>query len=310
MKKLLFLYNPKAGTGRIRQRLGDIVERFVPHDYEVTLHPTQSRGDATDYIARRGEGFDRIVCGGGDGTLNEVVAGLLKLENPPVLGYLPTGTTNDFSRTLKIPTNLVAAADCAVMGTPKKVDVGLFNGRSYIYVAAFGLFTKASYATPQNMKNALGHLAYVLQGAAQLTSIKPIHMKVEVDGQTVEDDFIYGMASDTVSIGGFRGIQSDQVKPDDGKFEVVLVRMPKSVNDLNSIITALRTQTPNDFVIGFAADQVRFTSEEDVPWTLDGEFGGNHREVEVSVLHRAVTIVTGEDVSEDILHLNESSEGE
>lgn len=310
MKKLLFLYNPMAGTGKIRQRLGEIVERFSPFGYEVTLYATQSRGDATEYIARRGEEFDRIVCGGGDGTLNEVVAGLLKLENPPLLGYLPTGTTNDFSRTLKIPVQLMAAADCAMMGTPKAIDVGLFNGRSYIYVAAFGLFTGVSYSTPQNMKNTLGHLAYVLKGVAELTNIKPIHMKVEAEGWCVEDDFIYGMASDTVSVGGFRGIKADQVKADDGLFEVLLVRKPKTVNELNNIITALLTQTPNDFVMGFRANHIRFTSKQEVPWTLDGEFGGDHREVEINVLNRAVTIVTGEDVSEEILHLNESAEEE
>jgi YegS/Rv2252/BmrU family lipid kinase len=172
MKKLLFLYNPTAGTGKVRARLGEIVDRFIPFGYEVTLHPTQYRGDATEFVRERGAEFDRVVCAGGDGTLNEVVSGILDLKHPPQLGYIPTGSTNDFSRTLKLPGDLLAAADCSVMGTVRKIDVGMLNDRCFIYVAAFGLFTDVSYSTPQNLKNALGHLAYILQGAAQLGNIK------------------------------------------------------------------------------------------------------------------------------------------
>jgi YegS/Rv2252/BmrU family lipid kinase len=295
MKKLLFIYNPVAGNGRVRDRLGEIVERFVPFDYEVTLHPTKARGDARTYASQRGGEFDRIVCAGGDGTLNEVISGLFEVENAPVLGYIPMGTTNDFSRTLGLPSNLIQAADYAVMGASMAVDMGEFNGRTFVYVAAFGLFSEVSYTTPQEMKNTLGHLAYVISGIASLGASQSYHVKVEYEGGVIEDDFIYGMVSDTVSVGGVLGLSKELVSLTDGKFEVMLVRTPQNPKELNEILVALAKQQPQGNVIGFATSWVKFTCQEEVPWTLDGENGGKVKEAEVHVHRKAVTLSVNPD---------------
>ncbi len=297
MKKLLFIYNPVSGSGKARARLGEIVERFVPFNYEVTLHPTQRQWDAQEFVSQRGGEFDHIVCAGGDGTLNEVVSGLLRVENAPPLGYIPMGTTNDFSRTLGLPTNLMQAADCAVMGTPQAVDIGEFNGRTFVYVAAFGLFSEVSYSTPQELKNALGHLAYVVSGISSLGASQPYHVKVEYDGGVLEDDFIYGMVSDTVSVGGILGLNKDSVCLTDGKFEVTLVRKPQNPAELNEILLALMKQKPQGNVIGFSTSWVRFTCEKEVPWTLDGEFGGRVEEAEINVHKQAVVLMTNSEAA-------------
>lgn len=295
MKKLLFIYNQTAGTGKVRARLGDIVEQFAARGYEVTLHPTTGPGDATAFARTRAGEFDRIVCAGGDGTLSEVVTGLLDAENAPPLGYIPTGTTNDFSRTLGLPGAIVEAAKCAASGVPGAVDVGLFNGRPFVYVAAFGLFSDVSYTTPQKMKNSLGHLAYVLSGIPQLASITSYHMRVAYDDVEIEDDFIYGMVSDTVTVGGILDLNRDTVRVNDGQFEGLLVKMPRNLAELNELVVALRKQEYEGKVVGFQAERVTITCDTEVPWTLDGEYGGACTRAEISVLPRAVTLVTNPD---------------
>lgn len=294
MKKLLFIYNPTAGMGKIRARLGEIVDRFTAQDYEVTLHPTRGRGDATKFVRIRAREFDRIVCAGGDGTLNEVVTGLLNQTNPPPLGYIPTGTTNDFSRTLGLPCGRpLMAATYSVTGTPSKVDVGIFNKRPFIYVAAFGLFSDVSYTTPQKMKNVMGHLAYILNSIPQLASIPKYHLRVEYDGDhVVEGDYIYGMISDTISVGGVLDLDKDTVRLNDGKFEVLLVQRPKTPQELNDLIQALTKQIYTEKVLGFQTSHITLTGPEEIPWTLDGEFGGSHKTAEIHVLPQAVTLVT------------------
>ncbi len=293
MKRLLFIYNPHAGKGTIRQRLGEVVERFDAAGYQVTLHPTTGPKDATQAALEEAPHYDHVVCCGGDGTLNEVVTGLLQLEHPPALGYLPAGTTNDFSKNLHLPGRILAAADCAVSGVPRPCDLGRFNDRNFVYVAAFGAFTDVSYNTPQQFKNTFGHLAYVLNGVSKLGSLKPYHLKVEYEEGCLEDDFIYGMVSNTVSVGGFKGLDPKMVKLDDGLFEVMLVKMPRTLPELNTIVTALLQQKPDGNVIGFHASHVTFTSPSPLPWTLDGEFGGDPLVAEVRNLPRAITFMQG-----------------
>lgn len=293
MKKLLFIYNPHAGKGTIRQRLGDVVDRFAAAGYQVTLHPTTGPKDATRAALDEAPLYDHVVCCGGDGTLNEVVTGLLQLEHPPVLGYLPAGTTNDFSKNLHLPGRILAAADCAVSGVPRPCDLGLFNDRNFVYVAAFGAFTDVSYNTPQQVKNIFGHLAYILNGVSKLGSLKPYHLKVEYEGLCLEDDFIYGMVSNTVSVGGFKGLDPRMVQLDDGLFEVMLVKMPRTLAELNTIVTALVQQKPDGNVIGFHTSHVVFSSPIPLPWTLDGEFGGDPMVAEVQNLPRAITFMQG-----------------
>ena len=223
MKKLLFLYNTHAGKGLLKNRLAAVQDALAAAGWDVTIHPTQGAGDATAVAAARAGEFDRIVCSGGDGTLHEVVAGLMGLENRPEVGYIPAGTTNDFAKNLSLPRGMEAMARVAAAGVPRPVDIGSFNDRYFIYVAAFGAFTDVAYSTPQPVKNIFGHLAYVLEGATRLGSIQAYPLTVEHDGGVEEGGFCYGMVSNTVSVGGFKGMPAEPVRLDDGLFEVVLV---------------------------------------------------------------------------------------
>ena len=234
MKKLLFLYNTHAGKGLLKNRLAAVQDALAAAGWDVTIHPTQGAGDATAVAAARAGEFDRIVCSGGDGTLHEVVAGLMGLENRPEVGYIPAGTTNDFAKNLSLPRGMEAMARVAAAGVPRPVDIGSFNDRYFIYVAAFGAFTEVAYDTPQELKNTFGHLAYVMAGIASLPSITPYHLKLEYDGQTIEDDFFYGMVCNTYSVGGIKNLPTDRVDLDDGLFEVILVRKPMNIFDIGA----------------------------------------------------------------------------
>ena len=300
MKKLLYIYNPAAGRKTAKASLSDVVEVFSRQGYGVTVHPTQGRGDATQTVIEQGAAFDRVVCCGGDGTLNETVQGLLALpaDKRPVLGYIPAGTTNDFSRTLELPKALPELAEVAGEGTPRPIDVGEAEGRPFTYVAAFGLFTDVSYSTPQANKNLLGHFAYVLEGMGRLANVPSYHMKVTVsDGPEVEGDFIYGMVGNTVSVGGLVNLPRDKVRLDDGRFEVILIRQPKTAKDWQDILTALTTlELSGDgdgAVVGIEAGEVTFTCDAPVAWTVDGEFGGEQAVTTVKNLPCALTIACG-----------------
>ena len=298
MKKLLYIYNPAAGRKSAKINLSDALEVFARQGYEITVHPTQGRGDAVSTVIQLGGSHDRVVCCGGDGTLNETVQGLLALpkDRRPVLGYIPAGTTNDFSRTLELPRTLPELAETAGEGVPRLIDVGQAEGRPFTYVAAFGLFTDVSYSTPQQNKNLLGHFAYVLEGMGKLANIPSYHMTVSTDdGREVEGDFIYGMVGNTVSVGGLGNLPRDKVLLDDGRFEVILIRQPQNGKDWQSILTALTTleMVPDGAVVGFAASQVTFTCGQAVAWTVDGEFGGEQTVTHVTNIPQALTIACG-----------------
>ena len=296
MKKLLFIFNPHAGTGAIRGHLPGILDAFTKAGYLTTAYPTQGKADATRIAAELGDQFDRVVCCGGDGTLSETISGLLTLDPVPVLGYLPAGTTNDFSRNLHLPKGLEDAAHTAVTGPVHKCDVGFFNHKTFIYVAAFGMFTDVSYDTPQEFKNTFGHLAYLLNGVTRLGSIKSYHLEITHDEGSLEGDFIYGMVSNTVSVGGFKGLPSSLVSLDDGLFEVLLVRKPKTWTELQSIITTLLQQktVEGGAIIALHTSRLQVTSQEPLPWTLDGEYGGDPLVAEIENDCRAINLVWGE----------------
>jgi len=296
MKKLLFIFNPHAGKGAIRGHLPGVLDAFTKVGYLVTAYPTQGKADAARVAAELSEQFDRVVCCGGDGTLSETISGLLSLETPPALGYIPAGTTNDFSRNLHLPKTLEEAAHVAATGQVRRCDVGQFNERTFIYVAAFGAFTDVSYDTPQEFKNAFGHLAYLLEGVTRLGSIKSYHVSIIHENGTVEGDFIYGMVSNTVSVGGFKGLPTGEVSLDDGLFEVLLIRKPKTLAELHSIATALLQQKTmeNGAVISFSTSKLQVTSKEPLPWTLDGEFGGDPLSANIENNYQAIDLVWGE----------------
>lgn len=296
MKKLLFIFNPLAGKGAIRGQLTGVLDAFTKAGYLVTAYPTQSKADATRAAAELSGEFDRVVCCGGDGTLSETISGLLTLEERPALGYLPAGTTNDFSRNLKLPKTLKEAAAIAAAGAVRKCDVGRFNQKSFIYVAAFGAFTDVSYGTPQEFKNTFGHLAYLLEGVTRLGSIKSYHLEITHDQGSLEGDFIYGMVSNTVSVGGFKGLAGDDVSLDDGLFEVLLVKRPQTLPELQSIVKILLQQKAMDggAVIALHTSRLRVVCPEALPWTLDGEYGGDPMTAEIENDCQAIDLVWGE----------------
>lgn len=298
MKKLLFIYNPHAGRGQAGGKLAGILDAFTRAGWLTTAYPTQSSGDALRITKEMAAGFDRVACCGGDGTLHEVVNGLMALPEGarPPLGYIPTGTTNDYARNLSLPPEMEDMATLAVSGTPRAVDVGRMGEEHFIYVAAFGAFTTVAYDTPQQFKNILGHLAYVLKGAAELAGLKSYRLRLEYDGGVREGDYLFGMVSNTVSVGGILGLPAEEVVLDDGLLEAVLVEMPESMSDLNNAILALaRHEYGEDSgVIGLHSSHFHITCEEAVPFTLDGEFGGDHQEVAIDAVHTPVRIVFGE----------------
>lgn len=291
-RKLLFVFNPHAGKSLIKNHLLDIVDIFTKAEYEVTIYPTQYSGDAIKKIESEAVGYDRVVCSGGDGTLNEVVSGMVAAGLDKPIGYIPAGSTNDFASSLNLPKDMGKSAQIAVGGVPFSCDVGMFNNNSFIYVAAFGLFSAVSYQTPQEQKNVLGHLAYIIEGAKQLMDIPSVHLQVEYEGNIVEDDFIYGMISNSVSVGGFKGMTGNDVKLDDGVFEVTLIKMPKNAKELNEILASLTNFIDDtDLIYSFKTKELNITSKKPVAWTLDGEFGGNHTQVFIRNMNKQITMV-------------------
>lgn len=292
-KKLLFIYNAKSGKAKIRNKLVDIIDVFIKAGYRVESYQTQCPMDASAKIEKDGLGFDMIVCSGGDGTLNEVISGAMKLENKPIIGYIPSGSTNDFGKTLGLYKDMIKSANVAVNGIPVSVDVGEFNGnKNFIYIAAFGIFTDVSYQTPQNMKNVLGHQAYIIEGIKSLPSIKSYKMKIEYENGKFEDEFIYGMVSNSESAGGFKGISGKNVILDDGLYEGTFIRKPRTPLELTSIINSIISgNTKSDAIYNFKTSKIKITSEEPVSWTIDGEFGGEHKEVNISNHMNAIQIM-------------------
>lgn len=291
MKKLLFVFNPHSGKGLIRQHLMTIVDTFVKGGYEVTVHPTQAQLDAYEKIASRCEDFDAVVCSGGDGTLNEAIKALMTSGKRVPLGYIPSGTMNDFASSLGIPRDMPEAAARVVEGQTVTVDAGSFNEEYFTYIAAFGAFTDVSYETPQQMKNMFGSLAYIMEGMKRLNTAKSYHVAVTHDDETIEDDFIFGMVSNSTSVGGFKGLCGTEVLLDDGVFEVLLIKTPKNLAEFQLTINSfLKRELDSKYFVSFKAKKVEFHSDGDLPWTLDGEFGGNCRNVTVKNNCRAVDI--------------------
>ncbi len=292
MKNLLFVYNVHSGKGSIKTKLADVIDTMVKADYRVTAYPTQSRFDAANIVEKECKNFDLIVCSGGDGTLDEVVNGMMRAKEKRPIGYIPVGSTNDFANSLGLPKNALKAAEIAVGGELFACDVGRFNDNSFIYVAAFGIFTEVSYQTNQELKNLLGHAAYILEGAKSLMDIEAYQMHVECRDMALDGEFIFGMVTNSTSVGGFKKIAGNNVLLDDGVFEVTLIKRPKNPLELNEIVTSLLSRVDHsDLIYSFKTEQIRFCAEKEVSWTLDGEFGGSHTEVLIQNCCQALEIM-------------------
>lgn len=284
MKKMRLIVNPFTGTAKLQRHMCDILKLFSKAGYETTIYFTQERGDGARYAKETAAESDLIVCCGGDGTLNEVAGGLLEVDKSvcPPLGYIPAGTCNDFAASLEIPLDALAAAKRILQGRTMPLDIGSFHGRQFMYIASFGAFTEASYSTPQAFKNSLGHFAYVLQGINSIKDIKPYHACFEVNGKRYEDDYIFASISNSTSIAGIVKLDRTLVNLSDGLFEIALVKNPKSLAELMDIAKAvLERHLASSHITLLHASSVTFSSEEDVPWTLDGEYDPGGHKIEI-----------------------------
>lgn len=293
-KKLLLIFNPSSGKSMIRQELWQVTDIFVKGGYDVTVYPTQRRYDAHDVVKERSKEFDVVAVCGGDGTLSESIQGLVELPSSDrvTLGYIPCGSTNDFGSSLELPTEIPKAAELIVNGEPLSCDCGSFNGKPYLYIAAFGTFTDVSYETPQRLKNQFGHAAYIVEAIRRLSTYSYYHIKVESEEITIEDDFIFGFVSNTTSIGGMKSRFEYVPLLNDGLFECVLIKKPASPAQLQGILSAIVTtdlDCPN--IVKFTTKSVKFTSTEEIKWTTDGEDGGGHTVTEINVIPEAYSII-------------------
>lgn len=303
MKKMLFIYNPLAGKEQIKNKLSDIIQVLCSGGFEITIFSTQKKEDATNIVAKRGTDFEYVVCSGGDGTMNEVTAGLMQIEKEkrPVCGYIPAGTVNDFASTLKIPKIMKKAAELIVEGSVFRCDVGQFNDRYFTYVSGFGAFTEVSYQTPQEWKNALGKAAYFIEALKHIADIKKHHMRIEYDGNIIEDDFILGLVSNSVSVAGYKAYSKMNIMMDDGMFEAVFIKEIRNPLELQAVLNALMAKKfDTERLLQFSASEIKITCEDEVQWTLDGEDGGVFSEVQMRNHQYALPIICDKRVTRDV----------
>lgn len=293
MKKLFFLLNPRAGMRRANRALPEIIRLFIDHGYRCETYVTGKGGEATEVLSQKKPGsYQMVVCAGGDGTLNETIAGMLAAGMRCPLGYIPCGTTNDYASSIGLSGDVLQAARDIMEGRAQSIDIGSFNGRNFVYTATCGAFAKASYSTPQAAKNLLGHVAYILEGVKDLSSIRPIRMRVTAGDLVLEDDFLFCSITNSTSVGGILKLDSQMVALNDGKFEVTLVRNPTTPAQLSSILVGLTTQSvPNDMIHFFSAASIHVECDTPVEWTLDGEREPETDSVLLRNLHSAVRIV-------------------
>ena len=293
MKKMLLVMNPCSGKKKANRVLADIIGIFNRGGYDVTVYMTAARGDATRVVAERAKEFDLIVCAGGDGTFNEMVSGLLSAGHKTPVGYLPAGSTNDFANSLHLSKDLLKAAQDIVDGEPQNLDIGRFNGRYFSYIASFGAFTRASYATSQSVKNVLGHLAYILSGIKEIPSIRSRRLRFTLeDGTVLEDDYIFGAISNSTSVAGVLTLSEELVDMNDGVFELLLVRKPHGLLELNDCVLALTTQDYHTPMLTFTSTHfVEIEAPEDMDWTLDGEQETGRSHCTAENLHDAIRIM-------------------
>ena len=291
-RKLLMIVNPRAGKSKSHGPLFDAAAALSQAGYLLSIHVTSAPGDAAETARREGGRYDLVVAVGGDGTLNEVVSGLVQLRRPPLLGYLPQGSTNDFAASLRISGDPAEAAAAIARNVPRLLDVGFWNGRSFLYVASFGAFTRSSYAAPQNAKNALGHFAYILEGMKDLSTLRPYHVRLTAGGEVLDGEYLFGAVCNSTSIGGLMKLNPERVVLDDGRFEMLLIPSPKTAADLQSLVHALLNQQYDSQGLVFRhVSSIHFETEEELPWSLDGEYAPSLPAVDIENRCRALEML-------------------
>ena len=295
MKKMLFVLNPYAGTRKANRYLTEIISIFNRADYQVSVYMTAGPGDCARITGLLAKDMDLVVCAGGDGTFSEAVNGIVQSGIDIPIGYIPCGSTNDFANALHLSTNILQAARDIVDGSPVHYDIGQFNDRHFTYVASFGAFTRASYNTPQNIKNALGHTAYILSGISELSQLRKEHIRIELEDRVIEDDFIFGAVCNSTSVGGILTLDPKQVDMADGKFELLLIRAPKDLLEISDCIMALQKQKYNCAMITFlSTPRLTVMADPNMSWTLDGERGEGSEQIQITNLQHAIRLVKKE----------------
>jgi YegS/Rv2252/BmrU family lipid kinase len=299
-KKVLIIMNPRSGTMRANKYLTDITEMFVLDGYMPTVLITTKRGDGTEYAKKYAADYDLLVAIGGDGTFNEVAAGVVESGCRVPLGYIPAGTTNDFANSLELSKDVIHNAKSIIGGKVRPIDLGSFNGRNFSYIASFGAFTKASYSTPQSVKNMFGHTAYVLAGVKEVASLRPIHMSIEADGQLYEGDYLMGAISNSTSVAGLLTIKREYVDLSDGMFELLLIKAPKDPMELAELVHMLSIQNfyETSMITFVNAKEFHIRSSSDISLTLDGEFQEGAEEIYIKNLEGAIDMVLPEKKAE------------
>ena len=292
-KKLLMIVNPKAGRHKARGPRFDAAAVLSQGGYLLSIHNTTAQpGDAAAAAEAAGGVYDAVAAVGGDGTLNEVVNGLMRLEHPPLLGYLPQGSTNDFASSLRLPGKPAEAAAAMLSGTPRRLDVGCWNDRYFVYVASFGAFTRSSYTASQAAKNALGHFAYILEGIKDLNSLRPYRVRLTADGEVLDGEYLFGAVCNSTSIGGLMKLEEERVVLDDGKFELLLIPNPRTPADLQNLAVALLNQQYDSEGLVFRhAASIHLETEEKLPWSLDGEYAPSLPAVDIENRCRALEML-------------------
>ncbi|MCB6491735.1 MAG: diacylglycerol/lipid kinase family protein [Coprococcus sp.] len=295
-QRVLLMVNPMAGRQKIRNELLYVVDTLTKAGYETIIYTTQGKDATRDLLAEKDSQFDRVICCGGDGTFNEILSATMHWNKRPILGYIPAGTTNDFAAGLKLPSDIREAAMNIVRGTPHTVDAGLFNTSYFSYVASFGAFTETSYSTPQNFKNALGHLAYIFEGIKEIPAFTSYTVCVEADGQIYKDSYIFGAVSNARSVGGILKISDSLVDLNDGVFEVMMIKMPKTLMDLSAIVTSLTSLNPLKYdpsmFLFLQTKELKITFEQEMVWSLDGERVSGGKEARIACIKDAFKILT------------------
>ena len=295
-QRVLLNVKPMAGRQTIRNEMLYVVDTLTKAGYETIIYTTQGKDATRDLLAEKDSQFDRVICCGGDGTFNEILSATMHWNKRPILGYIPAGTTNDFAAGLKLPSDIREAAVNIVRGTPHTVDAGLFNTSYFSYVASFGAFTETSYSTPQNFKNALGHLAYILEGIKEIPAFTPYTVCVEADGQIYKDSYIFGAVSNARSVGGILKISDSLVDLNDGVFEVMMIKMPKTLMDLSAIVTSLTSLNPLKYdpsmFLFLQTKELKITFEQEMVWSLDGERVSGGKEARIACIKDAFKILT------------------
>lgn len=298
---MLFIYNPMAGKEQIKNKLSDIIRILCSAGFEITIFATQGPEDATKIVIEHGDEYEYIVCSGGDGTMNEVATGIMNIESKPICGYIPAGTVNDFASTLKIPKIMKKAAKLITEGSVFRCDLGQFNDRFFTYVSGFGAFTEVSYQTPQEWKNALGKAAYFVEALKHIAEIKAHHMKITYDGNVIEDNFILGLVSNSISVAGYKAYSKMDIKMDDGEFEVLFIKEIRNPLELQAAVNGLMSKHfDTERILQFCSSEITIESADDVQWTLDGEDGGVYNKVTLKNHQYALPIICDKRVSNGV----------